>query len=295
MRLLYVVLHTGDLARLKRFYRDQFLIGARFDSPHWVELDTAGCTLALHPGPADASAPSGRAGVEEVSISLQVDDLDAMVAACQARGVEFIGEIEMQPAGKYTRFRDPQGNLVALHEPRQVPAEDLGPKITTVILNCQDIAEMQSFYSDRVGLGLRVESPHWVEFDLSGTGLALHPWSARGQERFEHGVRPIVFGFHANDVRTWVADLRGRRVKVVTEPTDQGWGTHAEVADPDGNIIILREPRTGAADAHPDAAAAPAGATPGAPWRTAKVKARRAPRQPAKKSTGPARRAGRKK
>jgi hypothetical protein len=48
-------------------------------------------------------------------------------------------------------------------------------------------------------------------------------------------------GFASGDLDEWVAELRVRGVEFAEDITDRGFGRFAEVSDPDGNTLVLRD------------------------------------------------------
>lgn len=113
-------------------------------------VDALGFTEVMHPAPTFAmldhgelrlalSAPSGAGGGGQAMpdgtvptpggwnrFSLQVDDLDAVVADLRARGVGFRNEIVEGVGGRQVLAQDPSGNLVELFQPTRDEAR-LGP------------------------------------------------------------------------------------------------------------------------------------------------------------------------
>ena len=53
-------------------------------------------------------------------INFRVDDLDALVAQCRARGIEVKNEQSMEGLGKFAHIEDPEGNPIELWEPVSV-------------------------------------------------------------------------------------------------------------------------------------------------------------------------------
>jgi catechol 2,3-dioxygenase-like lactoylglutathione lyase family enzyme len=49
MRVNYVIVLVSGMSRSVAFYRDTLGIPLKFESPGWIEFDTGGATLALHP------------------------------------------------------------------------------------------------------------------------------------------------------------------------------------------------------------------------------------------------------
>jgi catechol 2,3-dioxygenase-like lactoylglutathione lyase family enzyme len=115
-RLHQVALKAPDLDASVAFYRD--LLGlpliARFDPPGLAFLDMDGTRLLLSPNSSEGT------------LYFAVADLDAAVAALEAKGLAFIQKptlVHRDEAGQFGTaseaewiafFRDPGGNLLAL-------------------------------------------------------------------------------------------------------------------------------------------------------------------------------------
>ena len=120
MRLVQVAQRAEDLDRAAAFYAE--LLGAEpratFDPPGLVFFDLDGVRLLV-----DRNAPASL-------IYLEVDDIDARIAALRERGVSIEGEPHviftheddtLGPAGHeewMAFFKDSEGNLVGLVEHR---------------------------------------------------------------------------------------------------------------------------------------------------------------------------------
>jgi|SRR5215469_6967130 len=63
----------------------------------------------------DYFAPSQR----DMMINYAVDDLDALLAKLQAKGVEVIKRDDSDPNGRFAWLLDPEGNKVELWEPKR--------------------------------------------------------------------------------------------------------------------------------------------------------------------------------
>ena len=82
--------------------------------------------------------------------------------------------------------------------------------------------------------------PGYVAMDLgrSHLGIGVDPDTA-GKEPAADGRR-FTLWVYADDCDAAVEHLRGHGVRVVADPADQPWGERmAEVADPDGNRVIV--------------------------------------------------------
>jgi catechol 2,3-dioxygenase-like lactoylglutathione lyase family enzyme len=116
-----------------------------------------------------------------------------------------------------------------------------GPALSTAIVNCRDLATTRAFYRDRVGLHVKMDSPWWVELDAGRTNFALHPWVDRPEAEMHHS-QPVTLGFAVDDLRAWSEVARERGVAFLNAPIDEGFGLTAEATDPEGNVIVFREP-----------------------------------------------------
>jgi predicted enzyme related to lactoylglutathione lyase len=115
-KLELVFVPVSDVDRAKAFYADQ--IGFVVDHDHtvsdelrFVQLTPPGsaCSIAIGTGLAD-SAPGSVKGLQVV-----VDDADAARAYLVERGVE-AAAVEEFPWGRFTGFRDPDGNEWAVQQ-----------------------------------------------------------------------------------------------------------------------------------------------------------------------------------
>ncbi len=232
-RLLYVIVHTTDLEATTRFYRDQLGLETAQQNPHWVDYRTGGArlgTLEVHPGMAC-----------EIEVSLHAPDLESTVESLRARGVRFMGEIKTIPFGRVAHLRDPNGTLISLYAPLQVPHMLEGPMALTLTINADDFNTTAAFYRDVLRLGVADEHPGWIEFETGGTRLAVHR-RARGGDAPEHAVQKVVAGFEVANLDDAAAATRARGLHFSTAPTDADFGPYAEATDPEGNVVVLREP-----------------------------------------------------
>ncbi len=115
MELMEVILYVQDMNAQVRFYRDT--LGLRVKAPagaedfsevFWVELDTGGCTLALHAG------GQGQLGEDAPKIVFRVADIPAARNKLQAKGV-LIGEVRAPAPGVLVcDGADPEGNRFSI-------------------------------------------------------------------------------------------------------------------------------------------------------------------------------------
>jgi predicted enzyme related to lactoylglutathione lyase len=232
-RLTYVVLFTGRFAQMKAFYGRQIgLAMASADDDEWVEYDTGGARIALH-----RMDDPDRNGMV---LRFEANDLDADVAAMASRGVEFVAPPRDYPWGRFAEFSDPEGNPVGLLQPVAArPSHAV--EIDRVVLSCSRFLDTAHFYREKVGLKPTVDTDRWVEFNTGETRLALHP-RRRDVDHPPHTEQNVTIVLGSGDLMAWVEDMRAREVLFATAPIEEDFGLYAEAADPDGYMVVFREP-----------------------------------------------------
>jgi predicted enzyme related to lactoylglutathione lyase len=101
-----------EIARARKFYEGLLGLKANVEiefSPGqwWIEYDIAGQALALS---------NAMAGTPSPSLTLEVVDLDAAVAAVRAAGTTIVFEpMEFAPC-RIFGIKDPDGNQIGLHQ-----------------------------------------------------------------------------------------------------------------------------------------------------------------------------------
>ena len=110
-----VFFRSEDPESLAAWYAKHFAIDPvpkDYDTPVWQQA--AGPTV-FAPFPKDTKyfgEPS-----QSFMINLRVEDLDGLVVALQAEGVEVTIDSDHYPNGRFARLHDPEGNPVELWEP----------------------------------------------------------------------------------------------------------------------------------------------------------------------------------
>jgi predicted enzyme related to lactoylglutathione lyase len=236
--LITIVLFTPDMAPMQRFYEHALGLEPRERHAEWTSFRSGPVTLALHPD-TDRHA-------REVALTFASTDLEADLRRLAPRGVRAPDGIERPRYGPLAHVRDPEGNLVTLHQlrPRKAGDTEPGQAITTVIVN-GDTEALRAFYRDALGLAETWEAPGWIELDAGGVQVALHRAERRG-ERPLHAQQPVACCFDVPDVLAAADTLRARGVALASAPTDEEFGIYAELVDPDGNVVVLRQPHEAA-------------------------------------------------
>jgi lactoylglutathione lyase len=108
-------------------------------------------------------------------------------------------------------------------------------RIGAVILLVSDMKRSTRFYRDVLGMELREKSKDWTEFSKQGTVLALHPSK---KKRIKKNNSMLV-GFSVSDFDDVCKGLKKKRVKFYKKPTEEHFGKHAIIQDPDGHLISI--------------------------------------------------------
>jgi lactoylglutathione lyase len=114
-------------------------------------------------------------------------------------------------------------------------------KIGAIILLVADLNRSVEFYREVLGMQLKQESEDWVEFSKgSNTVLALHPAKRSIRKKMQKRVG-ILVGFNVSDLDEFCRDLESKKVKFYKKETEEAFGKHAIIEDPDGHLISLVE------------------------------------------------------
>jgi predicted enzyme related to lactoylglutathione lyase len=110
----YLFILTRDLARMQAFYADTvgFKVAyAEAGQFAFLSLPAGGADVALYPGRStpDTADP-------HVFVVINVTNPDAAVTHLRAQGVAVDG-VNPVPYGRAATFKDPEGNLIELHQP----------------------------------------------------------------------------------------------------------------------------------------------------------------------------------
>ena len=116
-----------------------------------------------------------------------------------------------------------------------------------VVLYVDDFAGAMDFYTNKVGLPVRLKAEGYAEFAVEGAKFAIMT-RARVAELAgaEHALRPAA-GAHEASVTILVDDvdrahreLSGRGVQFIGAPADRPWGQRTVILrDPEGHLIEI--------------------------------------------------------
>jgi lactoylglutathione lyase len=111
-------------------------------------------------------------------------------------------------------------------------------RLGAAILLVENMERSVAFYRDILGMKIKMESPDWVEFvnESRSAVLALHP------TRIKSTRSPnMLVGFNIGDIENVCKDLEKKNVKFYKKLTQESFGKHAIIEDPDGHFISLAE------------------------------------------------------
>lgn len=103
------------------------------------------------------------------------------------------------------------------------------------VIMVADIDRSTEFYRDVLGFPVKVETPDWVEFELSDGGLALHGGAEKPEATGPRYAGRVSFSLKVEDLDRTFETLREKGVEFIMGPTKQDFGaTMAVFQDPDG-------------------------------------------------------------
>lgn len=118
MRIGLVYYFVSNINRSIAFYRDKLgmkCTALRPNGPHpWAEFDVGGTLLGLEE--VGKRGKSCRPPWGGAIVSFQVKNIEKVRAGLESRGIHFVADILVFETVKVTQFKDPDGNLLELHE-----------------------------------------------------------------------------------------------------------------------------------------------------------------------------------
>ena len=122
------------------------------------------------------------------------------------------------------------------------------PSMHSVAIFVNDIGRAIEFYRDALNLPVTKQGSFGAEFLEGETHLSVHP--AVHPEAKSLVGRHTGITLFVQDLLHYCGELHDRKVRFITEPTQQSWGIMAMVADPDGNVLALWEDKLQQEHAH---------------------------------------------
>jgi len=113
------------------------------------------------------------------------------------------------------------------------------PTLHSFAIFVTDIDRARAFYEDTLGLPVTKAGSFGLELLEAPPHLGIHP-AAHPDARAMVG-RHTGITFHVPELLEFCSRLGEAGVRFIAEPTQQGFGVMAMVADPDGNVMALWE------------------------------------------------------
>ena len=115
--------------------------------------------------------------------------------------------------------------------------------MTTTLHSCAifvtDLERARLFYEEQLGLPVNKAGTFGFEFLHEAPHIGVHPAQHPDALKMVGGHTGLTFS--VPNLLDFCSNLGEQGVKFVAEPTQQGFGIMALVADPDGNIMALWE------------------------------------------------------
>jgi len=122
-------------------------------------------------------------------------------------------------------------------------------QIAYVALYVSDQDKALAYYTDVLGFEKRLDSPtpdglRFLTIGVAGQAVELVLWPGTpGSANPAHGRSPATYTIEVDDCRRAFDALKPRGVNFVTDVLEFPWGYVAQLRDPDGNVLALRQGR----------------------------------------------------
>jgi predicted enzyme related to lactoylglutathione lyase len=113
------------------------------------------------------------------------------------------------------------------------------PTLHSIAIFVTDLERARVFYEDQLGLPVNKAGSFGFEFLGTPPHVGVHP--AQHPDALAMVGRHTGLTFDVPNLLDFCSRLGELGVRFVAEPTQQGFGIMAMVADPDGNVIALWE------------------------------------------------------
>lgn len=250
-RVVGAEVRVVDLGAAIPFYRD--LLGFEvIDDGHLPEL------AVLRNGAVELTLRRAERAAEidyplqaETHVNLEVEDLDETLAAVRAADVPLLGKIpEQSQIGPFLVVRDPAGNLLHLMDITSRTEPLPRPRVFNIGLKVTDMKAAREFYVGALGFEVFSEDYYPPALPLQRAGevaLVLHESAEKRAAAAYPATAHTEVVVAVEDLEAAVRALTARGVTLLDEaPRASPTGAYVAVADPDGNVLQLRQ--TPAAD-----------------------------------------------
>ncbi len=170
--LPFTIIYVDDLERATAFYRDVLELPLAYAAPGWVQFDTHGAALVLHPK--TAAQKDGHGNLTHATF--RVGDLDAEHKRLTGQGVKFDAPPAEAGFGKHATLMDLDGNAIDLIEWKQAPAIPVTEQTTVNDIINQHPETMEVFEEHGIricgGCLVLLNAPVYETAEYSGLGSA---------------------------------------------------------------------------------------------------------------------------
>lgn len=256
-RVLGAEMRVVDLAAAIPFYRDLLGFEVVDDShlPELAVLQNGAVELTLRR--AERAAAIDYPDEAETHVNLEIDDVGKTLEAVRAAGVALLGEVpEQSQIGPFLVVRDPAGNLLHLMDIASRTEPLPKPRVFNVGLKVTDMKAARAFYIDKLGFAVFSEDYYPPALPLQRAGavaLVLHESAKKPSAAAYPAASHTEVVVAVDDLEAAARELAARGVVMLDEaPRPSPTGAYIAIADPDGNVVQLRQapaaPAAGGAD-----------------------------------------------
>lgn len=115
----------------------------------------------------------------------------------------------------------------------------MGQPVVHFEIGCRDVARTSAFYSDLFGWDIAQAGPAGMINTNSGTGITGHI-TALGHEPHNY----VTVYVQVDDLKEYLGKAEALGGKMLVPPVEIPTGRFAWMADPDGNVVGLLQPKT---------------------------------------------------
>jgi catechol 2,3-dioxygenase-like lactoylglutathione lyase family enzyme len=111
-----------------------------------------------------------------------------------------------------------------------------------VILLCEDLVRMKSFYHEILGFPIARDGQDWIELRAGTVLLTLRPRGRPYDGPKTSGSAGVQLAFRVapHEVEEWFAELLQKQIEIIEPPRDWDYGHRTLFfKDPDGNILEI--------------------------------------------------------
>lgn len=245
-RVLGAEMRVVDLAAAIPFYRDLLGFEVVDDShlPDLAVLENGAVELTLRR--AERAAEIDYPDEAETHVNLEIEDVAETLEAVRAAGVTLLGEVpEQSQIGPFLVVRDPAGNLLHLMDIASRTEPLPKPRVFNVGLKVTDMKAAREFYIDKLGFAVFSEDYYPPALPLQRAGavaLVLHESAKKPSAAVYPAAAHTEVVVAVDDLEAAARELAARGVVMLDEaPRPSPTGAYIAIADPDGNVVQLRQ------------------------------------------------------